>query len=144
MAESQSWAILKLSSNDRGFKNYEAFVFQTWLRTYRRFNHHLKEIPEKLYFEHYKRILQNILARPHAVIALAVLPDDFDVILGWAIYEDQTLHYVFTKADCQARLKGIAKSLIPENINQVSHLTSFGRMILKNHKNIIYNPFEAL
>jgi hypothetical protein len=80
--------------------------------------------------------------RPNTQFKLAVLPDDFDILLGWACFEGDALHYVFVKQEIGARNQGIATSLVPRNVTTVTHLTKVGRRIWKKHKQVTFNPFR--
>lgn len=74
------------------------------------------------------------------MVALAVLTDDTDVVLGWSVYEGSILHFVFVKRD--ARKQGIGTELIPKNAEVITHLTKSGKAIWKKkHQYLKFNPF---
>jgi hypothetical protein len=115
------------------------FIFSTWLKGLRYGNEIFELVPAEIYFENYHRIIQNILASPSTQISVACLKEDKDVILGYAVYTGTTLHWCHVKTAW--RNIGIAKQLVPENTNTVSHVTKLGAGILKNHPTVVFNPF---
>lgn len=115
----------------------ENFVYSTWLKGLYYGNEWFHEIPKDLYFKKYHQIIERILARPTCEIICAVLKEDEDVILSFAVYEGKTLHWVFTKSAW--RKFGLAKMVIPECITQVSIITKVGKAI--KPKQWEFNPF---
>lgn len=114
------------------------FVYSTWLKGLYFGNEWFKEIPEPVFLRAYQRVLESIMALPQTKVAIACLPDVTDVILGYAVYQDQRLHWVFVKNSW--RNLGIATAIVPKDITQCSHLTHVG-LILKRKKGLIFNPF---
>lgn len=118
------------------------FVYATWLKGLYYGNDWFREIPQDLYFERYHPVVGAILKKPGVFVRVACLKDETDVILGYAVLERKTdtattLHWAFTK---QAWRKiGIMKSLIPEGVTQVSHLTKIGKALKPTHWQ--FNPF---
>jgi len=71
-------------------------------------------------------------------VKLAVLSDN--TVLGWSMIENQTLHYVWVKKEVQRQ--GIAKSLIPKDIEAITHLTNKGISVwVSKYPNVKFNPF---
>ena len=104
--------------------SYEAFIYDNWLNSHRKYNDIWKLSDSRTYYEKYRELITQILSRPDCIIRVAVLSDDLDVALGWSVIERDCLHYVYVKPDC--RKIGIAKALVPSVINSISHITSFG------------------
>jgi hypothetical protein len=100
-----------------------------WKRSFRNGNKNLRETAQKSYIERYDRYIEHIFSKPHTRIRLAVLSDDHDNALGWSVCENTTLHYVFVKWD--NRHLGIGMSLLPKNIETITHLTDLGRKLWK-------------
>ena len=98
-------------------------------------------IPKNIFMANYKRVIEAILSNPNTAVKVACLPDDPDVILGYSIIskDGQTLHWVYVKSAW--RKKGIGKSLTPETIMQVSHLSTLGKSLLSKLNSAIFNPF---
>ena len=138
----RGWSILTLAGNDEGLRPYHGFIYQTWLRSLKYGNGWFDDIDTDTYYQVYDDVIKRIMLRPNTQFKLAVLPDDFDILLGWACFEHDALHYVFVKQEIGARNQGIATSLVPRDVTTVTHLTKVGRRIWKKHKNIIFNPFR--
>lgn len=111
------------SGINREIKN---LILAKWMRSFRRGNDFIKLIDSDSYYAAYTHYVLHVLARPGAELRMAVLADDRDVVLGFAIIEKSTLHYVFTNKDF--RRNGIATSLIgnPKKIEWITHLTKSG------------------
>lgn len=99
------------------------------------------EIPKDIFMDNYKKAAQAMLSNPRITIAVACLPEDPDIILGYSILntEGTILHWCFVKTVW--RRKGIAKALVPNTVHTVTHLSSLGKTILSNNNNIQFNPF---
>jgi hypothetical protein len=104
--------------------NYTSMIFSKWLRSLRNGNEYFKIIDTTAYHANYHRYIEVLMARPNSLISIAVLSDAPDTALGWSMTELDTLHYVYVFPD--NRKIGIAQTLIPHNINTISHLTKQG------------------
>jgi GNAT superfamily N-acetyltransferase len=123
-------------------KEYQNVVIARWLRSLREDNEYFGRIEKRPYFKVYDAFIKTILLRPHATVKFAVLSDDKDVVLGWCVTEGSALHYVHVHA--AQRGQGIAKTLIPDNIEYITHVTSLGDKLLRSKKftkEIQFNPF---
>jgi hypothetical protein len=89
--------------------------------------------------EHYHKVINYLIDKKTINIRVACLKDDPTVILGYAIFEGDTLHWVFIKKSW--RNIGLAKDLVPKDIKIVTHLTSVGLSISKR-KGFEFNPFK--
>jgi hypothetical protein len=116
------------------------FILATWLRGLRYGNDWFEAIDPDFYFKHYNAVLEHILTRPDAAIMVACLKDDPEVILGYSVFSGTRLDWVFVKKNWRAI--GIAKSLIPPNIEVVSHLTRTGVSLLRKSPSVKFNPFS--
>lgn len=98
-------------------------------------------VPKSTFMEHYHPIATWLISLPSTKIRVACLKDDPEVILGYAVMsQDETrLDWVFCKSAWRAI--GIAKSLVPDTIKQVTHLTKVGLSILKSKPGVEFNPF---
>lgn len=116
------------------------FILATWLKGLRYGNETFEFIQQDIYFEIYNRVIESILKRDEISVKVACLKDDPEVILGYSVFENKTVHWIFCK---QAWRKiGIARMLLPEGFNRVTHITTAAKAIL-THKfpNVIFNPF---
>lgn len=88
------------------------FVLSSWLTSYAeesrrsrrpaepgdpisRFRAEFRSLERQVFFALYDPVVKRLMDR--STILIACLPDAQDVILGWAAFEGDTLHYVFTK-----------------------------------------------
>lgn len=115
----------------------KAFVMATWLRGLYYGNPWFKEIDKNIFMERYHEILTKLLLRETTELAIAVLKDDPDVILGYSVMDNRTLHWVFVKEAW--RKMGIAKSIIPKDIDATTHMTIIGKKLKPRH--VKFNPF---
>lgn len=100
-------------------------------------------IPKRIFMDYYKHIVVALITSPKVVINVACLPDDPEVILGYAVTstDKDTVHWVYVKE--KWRKQGIMKSLLPSSFKYTTHLTSLGYAILTNkYKHVIFNPFK--
>ena len=105
-------------------EQYKAMVYSKFLRSLRYGNDYFKLIDKDAYFEVYHNYFNSLLSRPEAIIKLAVLSDDTDVVLGWALVEPNILHYVYVNKDY--RKTGIGTYLVSDPFSVITHLTTIG------------------
>lgn len=117
------------------------FIISTWIKGLRYGNEWFNLIEQKSYFDNYHKVIENYLKSPDVKINVACLKSDPEVILGYAVLRNNgaTLDWVFTKSAW--RSIGVAKSLVPNSIKFVTHVTKAGISILKKKENIKFNPF---
>jgi len=111
------------------------FFFTTWLHGLYYGNSWFNAIDKDVFYEKYHEVLKLLLGR--SSLRVACMEDEPDVILGYSVFTDTTLHWVFVKKAW--RKLGIAKRLIPQDINTVSHLTKLGKAL--KPKDWKFNPF---
>lgn len=111
-------------------KEYEGFVYAGWLNSLRFGNDMFKLMDGDTYYAAYKIYIESVLKRPASRLRIAVLTDDEDVALGWAVDEGKTLHYMYVPKDY--RKKGIGASLLSPSITTISHITKIGLSIWVN------------
>lgn len=126
--------------DDKKDKN---FILATWLRGLFLGSRYFRRIDRKAFFENYHRAIEFILAHPGVVVKVAVLKEDPEVIIGYAVtsQNDTVLHWVHCKGAW--RRIGVAKGLIPPSIHTVTHLTDVGMSILNKHRDVKFNPFTV-
>lgn len=89
----------------------EAFVFETFLRGYKRGSYYAKRIRDRRFYPAYHRVIEDLLARGRTLVACP--EGDPDTILGYVIAEEAkepVLHWCFVKLAW--RRLGIATALI--------------------------------
>ena len=131
----QEWAIREARGNDL------AFIYSTWLNSYRSDSHHRKTCTKFVFFKEYPKVIDLILARSQVLVAC--LPDDENVIIGYLVCEtmNNILHYAYTKESF--RNLGVAKSLIKWTPLKDPVLTHKTRCVepLIEFLGMTYNPF---
>lgn len=87
------------------------FIYHSWLRSYR---NRADVIPYHWYYKIYQGVLDRILKRPAARVAVACHPEYSDQIFGFIAYEHTgpipTVHYIYVKDPY--RSNGIAQALL--------------------------------
>lgn len=98
-------------------------------------------IPKDIFMENYKKVALAFIESPKITIAVACLPEDPDIILGYSILsaDGAVLNWVFVKTVWRG--KGIAKALIPNTVRTATHLSALGKKLLPKFTNIKFNPF---
>lgn len=120
---------------------YKNLVYSKWLRSLRYGNEYFKLIESKSYYDTYQKYINLLLNRDHSILRLAALNDDLDVVLGWSLIEKDILHYVHVTNDY--RNNGIATSLVPGEINFITHLTKPAMTIWNNKlSGVKFDPFK--
>ena len=127
-----------------GNESDKNFILATMLRGLYYGNTWFGMIPKNIFMQCYHTILERLIAHPDAKVTVACLKDDPEVVLGYSISRTTQgvtiLDYMFVKSAW--RRIGIAKSLMPENVFAVTHLTRPGASIMKSKlPNVPYNPF---
>jgi hypothetical protein len=125
-----------------GAQSDRPFIFSTWLRGLRYGNDYFELIESSNYYENHHKIIQDILDDGSTVINVACLKDDPDVILGYAVYAMDRLHYVHVKASW--RKIGVARMIVPTFIQRVSHLTATGKSLLAKAPGVVYDPYNLV
>lgn len=122
--------------------NYEAFVFSKWLRSLRFGNPLFGKIDSDDYYKNYHIYLSNLLKKPDSKIRLAVLSDDHDIVLGFAVSREDVLDYIYVHMD-YGKI-GIGSTLMPHGITTFTHITLAVLDIWQNnpkYKSLKFNPF---
>jgi hypothetical protein len=110
-------------------------IYSTWLLGLYHGCDWFNRIDKKAFFDNYKKLIEKRVV--DSDIKVAVLSDDPDVILGYVCYRNNVLDWIFVKKAW--RKMGIAKMIMPTNIDTVTHLTKVGRSL--KPKNWVFNPF---
>lgn len=97
----------------------ESFIKSTWLRGLYYGNEWFKKIEKKTFFDKYKVVVDHLLK--NSEVKVACLENDPEVIVGYRVSKDDTLHWVYVKLSW--RNLGVGKALLPAGIKRVTHLT---------------------
>jgi GNAT superfamily N-acetyltransferase len=111
------------------------FIYSTWLLGLYHGNDWFNDIPKQIFFDNYKKVVEHRLMT--SSVTVACLGDDDDVVLGYCVHRENTLDWIFVKKAW--RRLGIAKSLLPIDVVQCTHLTKLGKKLKPEH--IVFNPF---
>ncbi len=92
-----------------------AFVFSTWLWSYRRNSDFARAMHWKVFMHYHRKVLERITSRPSCRLLVAHQPGNRDIIYGYMVVESgiadrDVVHYIFVKEAW--RRFGIATSLI--------------------------------
>ena len=93
-----------------------------------------------MYYKEYNKVIDHLLTI--STIKVACLDDDEVVILGYAVFDRDNIHYVFVKE--AFRRLGIAKRLIESSLilpETCTHSTYIAEVIIEKFK-LTYNPFS--
>lgn len=129
-----------------GTDSVRPLIYATWLRSYEQNSPHAKNIPRDAFFAGHHRVLDKIMERRPLVLC-AVLPDDPDVVLGYAVTEPEKalVHYVYVKP--AFRRYGIARRLLEgSGITHKfthTHYTFVLRQLWPQLKECTFDPYEV-
>lgn len=117
------------------------FILATFLRGLYYGDTWFRETNKAAFMKFYHGKVEQIIDSLDADIRVACLKDDPEVILGYSILSrtSPVAHWVFVKAAW--RHIGIAKSLVPNTTETVTHLTATGLSIIRKNPGVEYNPF---
>jgi len=96
------------------------FVKSTMLKGLYYSNPFYHEIDQDIFFREYGNVVKHLLDK--AELRVICLQEDEDVILGYAIVEPRSCHYIFVK-DRWRRQQVATQLLAGLDVLQVSHLT---------------------
>ena len=122
-----------------------AFIYATWLRSYRNDSLIGLSTKKSIFYENYQRILDHILMKDSTKVFIACKPDDPSVIFGYIIAEPSKaiLHYSFTKD--AFRRYGVARALFntafPHKSKSAVSITHKTKSTIHMTSEFVYNPF---
>ncbi len=115
------------------------FIYATMLRGLYHGCELYGQIEKEAFFKHYQEVVARLLLKPSISLKVVCLADEAEVVLGYAISEPGTLHFVYVKSPFRGQ--GIAKQLLGASVfSSVTHLTKSGNAI-RLKKGWTYNPF---
>lgn len=118
---------------------YDHMLRAKWKRTLRHGNEYFQLWQADSFFSTYEKLINVYLSRPETTVRLALLDEDRDIALGFSVIEGSVLHYVYVQHE--QRNKGIAKSLIPNKIRCITHLTTIGMKFWNNNfPDAVFDP----
>ena len=124
-----------------------AFIYATWLRSYRESGILPKRVRKHIFFTAYGMILDNLLTAKNTQIIIACRPEDEDTILGYIVFEKQILHYIYVKELFQGYKIGneLYKAAFPKPPTDI-YITAMtdtdnAQGFIKSKPQFIYDPF---
>ncbi len=125
-------------------KEYINLIYSKWLRSLRFGNDFFKLADSDSYYDAYQNYIKVLLNKPNAMVRLAVLTDEKDVVLGFSVYRGYisniVLDYVHVHKD--HRKLGIGTRLLPHGVSTITHLTRTGLSIWGSKYGYwSFNPF---
>jgi GNAT superfamily N-acetyltransferase len=117
------------------------FVLATFLRGVYYGDSWFSKIRKDIFMDNYKRIAEFAIDTGKVVVKVACLREDPDVIIGYSILsaDYQAVSWVYVKKAW--RLKGIARSLLPQYPQYITHLSELGEKLMPKLNTAVYNPF---
>lgn len=114
------------------------FIYGTWLQSYRHDSQIGRSCRKGIFFTEYRQVIDSILADKGTHVLVACHKTIPNVIFGYIVHSNKSLHYIFTKETF--RRLGIATSLAKASgpFDFYTHKTYTAENI--NHE-INYNPF---
>lgn len=109
---------------------YIGMILSQWMRSYRFLNDYVRDCDSDHYFREYEKFIRAKLSEPNAMVRVATLSDDADVVLGWSLRCDSVLHYVYVRRDSKSL--GIGRALVG-HFDTVTHMTKPARKLWKKY-----------
>ncbi len=119
-----------------------AFVMATFLRGLYYGDTWYQQVPKDIFMDYYAKAAAIAWKSPQIRITVACLKEDSNIILGYSITsaDEKALVWMFVKSAW--RKQGIGKSLLPANLECVTHLSTLGKSLIQEKlSNVIFNPF---
>lgn len=116
------------------------FIYATWLRSYRSGSSIGRQARNTVYYREYNKVIDHLLNS--STIKVACLDDDPLIILGYAVFDRDNIHYIFVKE--AFRRLGIARRLVESSLilpETCTHTTFIADKIIDKFK-IEFNPFK--
>lgn len=124
------------------------FIYNSWIKSSRETNPMWRGVPKSIYCPQIEKRIKALLDKSSTKIL--IYGDSSGLILSYLFYEElpngNIYHYAYTKG--KFRKQGVMKSLIeeskPKGISLYTHSSNKARILLKQSKVIIFNPFVFL
>ena len=121
-----------------------AFILATWLRALYYGDTFFSMIPKDRFMKHYHKLVERFIDSPSALVQVACLKDDPEVILGYSVCHSSAdgivLDWIYVKKPWRGI--GIAKSLVVPGVVSVSHLTKVGVSLMPKLPKAVFDPFS--
>lgn len=119
----------------------KGLVYSTLLKGLYYGNSYYHSIDKAAFFTNYQRVVDHLIGKPGVEVRVLGFSGDADTILGYAIVEGSTLHFMYSKTGW--RKQGHTRLLVDyASIKNVTHITSAGNAI-RVKQGWGHNPFLA-
>jgi hypothetical protein len=119
----------------------KAFIKATFLRGLYYGDSWFSIIPKQVFMDNYSPLIDSMLDNSSYLVKVACLKEDQDVILGYSMLSSDFMAIVWVFVKKAWREQGIARSLVPQAPNYVTHLTVIGKTLMSKLPNVQFNPF---
>lgn len=127
----------------------KAFVYASWLNSYKYSSYFAKRIHPHIFFKGHQKVIDHLLAKPLIQVLVAHPKDDENTMLGYLCYErDQDLkavvHFVYVK-DTFKKM-GVARALfdcaeIATNAMKFTHWTLDVNDLMEKYPKMVFDPY---
>lgn len=119
-----------------------AFIYSTWLRSYRHSAHFTKKISNEIYYDMHHKIIDRFISRGGEIL-VACPKGEPDVILGYVALETSTpiVQYIYVKKNFRRMGIGAALFKAAGNPKTFTHWTTDTDWIIKKIESLTYNPY---
>lgn len=111
------------------------FVYSSWYKAHRPYQKH---VANSEYADGHNARMRNLVSRARTIVAYSA--DYPDEILGYAVIEDETCHFVYTKA--VYRRMGIASGLVKGSCKWYTHWMGEQGRSFAEAVGLTYNPYR--
>lgn len=124
------------------------FIYASWLNSYRYDSDIGKNCKNSVFYSEYREIIDGILKDKETRVLIICHNSDENVIYGFLVGNESTLHYCYVKE--AFRRFGLGSALLKEFLNNenpsqplvITHKTSLIKPILEKSQQFVYNPFK--
>lgn len=126
-----------------------SFIYSTWLNCYKADSYLGQTTSNTTFYENYRLIIDDMLARKQSNVLVACVPKDETTILGFIAAEgDNVVHFLYVKEPF--RLMGIGTELVLQATGIgagdsdklfITHKTYTSEKYMRNRQNLEYDPF---
>jgi hypothetical protein len=117
------------------------FIFDSWLNSFRDYNPEAREVPKRIYFEMHRALLRELLERANVVVACG--RETPEVILGWAAFEADSLHYLYVKSLYRGfDVTALLLEAVPSSCRWFTHRTPKLQRVAAQ-RGLTFNPYLA-
>lgn len=124
------------------------FIYNSWIKSSRENSQMWRGVPKSIYCPQIERRIRTLLDKQTTKIL--IYGDNFGLILSYLFYEElpkgNVYHYAYTKGKLrkQKLMRALIERSMPKEVSIYTHSTNKAKILLKQSKVIIFNPFLFL